>query len=253
MSAAAKKQLEAVAAKKTEIANVSSELRQIEAQQTEITRDQERLRQNINSLNRVQGQQAQVNRYAAELASQGHRAGPTARPSERTAQAPGGAAVGIERPHGEARVLRVALAGYGNVARAFARLLAAQRAVYPFRIVAVHTAHHGTAYDLKGLPIEPLFGPSAGSIDEFLTRARAEVFLELTPLAPDTGEPATSYIRAAFAQGLHVVTANKGPVAFAYAELQEEERAAPAWSSASRPSPWTARRSTTWCATTCPA
>jgi len=39
-------------------------------QMTEIAKDQDRLRQNINSLNRVEGQQAQVSRYAAELAKQ---------------------------------------------------------------------------------------------------------------------------------------------------------------------------------------
>src|SRR6185295_16717182 len=35
-------------------------------------------------------------------------------------------------------------------------------------------------------------------------------------------EPATSHIRAAFARGMHVVTANKGPVAHAYAALREQ-------------------------------
>jgi len=28
-----------------------------------------------------------------------------------------------------------------------------------------HTAHHGTAYDLGGLPLEPEFGPVASSIE----------------------------------------------------------------------------------------
>ena len=122
--------------------------------------------------------------------------------------------------------MRVAIAGYGNVARAFARLLEKQRTVYPFRIVAAHTGHHGTAYDLKGLSVEPAFGPAASSIEEFLDRARAEVFIELTPLNPESGQPATSHIRAAFARGLHVITANKGPLAFAYSELKEEARRA---------------------------
>ena len=120
--------------------------------------------------------------------------------------------------------MRVAIFGYGRVARALARLLARQRHVYPFRIVAAHTLRHGTAYDLHGLPEEPPFGPAAASAEEFLDRARAEILVELTTLDPENGEPAASHIRAAFARGMHVVTANKGPVACAYAELAELAR-----------------------------
>ena len=120
--------------------------------------------------------------------------------------------------------MKVALIGYGNVGRAFARLVEKKRAAFPFRICGAHTARHGTAYDPKGLPVEPAFGPAAASVDEFLALARPEVAIELTPLNPESGEPAVSHIRAAFQRGIHVVTANKGPVAFAYAELAEEAR-----------------------------
>jgi homoserine dehydrogenase len=115
--------------------------------------------------------------------------------------------------------LRVAVLGYGRVARALARLIALESRVYPFRIVAAHTLRHGTAYDLHGLPEEPAFGPPAASAEEFLRRSRAEILVELTPLAPADGEPAASHIRAAFALGMHVVTANKGPIACCYSEL----------------------------------
>jgi len=50
--------------------------------------------------------------------------------------------------------------------------------------------------------------------------------IELTTLNPSTGEPAISHIRAAFARGRHVVTANKGPIAHAYSALAEEARRA---------------------------
>jgi len=46
------------------------------------------------------------------------------------------------------------------------------------------------------------------------------VVLELTPLNPHSGQPATDHIRAALAAGKHVVTANKGPIAYAYRELR---------------------------------
>ncbi len=122
--------------------------------------------------------------------------------------------------------MKLALIGYGNVGRAFARLMQRKQSTYPSRIVAIHTARHGTAYDPKGLPPEPVFGTPAGNIDEFLDKARAEVAIELTPLNPESGEPAISHIRAAFARGMHVVTANKGPIAFAYSALRREAIAA---------------------------
>lgn len=120
--------------------------------------------------------------------------------------------------------MRLALIGFGNVGRAFARLLEAKRNQYPFRIVAAHTARHGTAYSDRGLGAEPVFGPPAATVDDFLDRAQPEIAIELTTLEPATGEPATTHIRRAFARGVHVVTANKGPIAHAYASLCEEAR-----------------------------
>ncbi len=122
------------------------------------------------------------------------------------------------------RHLRVSLIGYGHVGRAFARLLESRRSVFPFRIVGIHTAHHGTAYDGRGLPLSPEFGPAAASVDEFLDRSQPEVVIEITTLNPTDGEPAISHIRSAFARGLHVITANKGPVAHAYRSLRTEAR-----------------------------
>ena len=122
--------------------------------------------------------------------------------------------------------MRVALIGYGNVGKAFARLLLAKRGVYPFRIVGIHTKRHGTAYDAKGLGVDPAFGPAAPSVEEFLDHSQPDVLIEITTLAPNTGEPAISHIRAAFQRHLHVITANKGPIAHAYAVLAAEARAA---------------------------
>lgn len=118
--------------------------------------------------------------------------------------------------------MRIALIGYGNVGRALAQLLARKRAVHPFRITGIHTARHGTALARKGLPREPRFGPPAASVGEFLDAAGAEIAVELTTLNPLDGEPAVSHVRAAFARGMHVATANKGPVAHRFAELRQE-------------------------------
>jgi homoserine dehydrogenase len=118
--------------------------------------------------------------------------------------------------------LRIALIGYGNAGRALAALIQKQGRTFPFRIVGIHTARHGTAYDSAGLSLEPKFGPAARSIDEFLDHADCDTVVEITTLNPATGEPALSHIRAAFARRRHVVTANKGPIAHAYASLRAQ-------------------------------
>jgi len=122
--------------------------------------------------------------------------------------------------------LRLALIGYGNAGRAFARLVKRKRGEFPFLIVGIHTARHGTAYDAAGIPLDPVFGPAAKSIDEFLDRAESDAVVEITTLNPATGEPAISHIRAAFARRRHVITANKGPIAHAYSDLAEEAQGA---------------------------
>jgi homoserine dehydrogenase len=122
--------------------------------------------------------------------------------------------------------LKLAIIGYGNVGRALARLLSKKRGDFPFTITGIHTLRHGTAIDPAGLPEDPIFGPRLASIDEFLDAAHADTAVELTTLEPYTGEPAISHIRAALARGLHVVTANKGPVAHAYTALRDQASAA---------------------------
>ena len=120
--------------------------------------------------------------------------------------------------------MRLALIGYGNVGRSLAALIERKRRAFPFRIVAIHTARHGTAYDPAGVPLEPKFGPAAASVGEFLERADCDAVVEITTLNPATGEPAISHIRAAFARKRHVITANKGPIAHAYAALRTEAK-----------------------------
>jgi homoserine dehydrogenase len=122
--------------------------------------------------------------------------------------------------------VRLALIGFGNVGKALARLIHDQSREFPFRITGIHTLRHGTAVDPEGLPADPRFGARAASIEEFLEAAHADAAVELTTLDPFTGEPAISHIRAALARRMHVVTANKGPIAHAYSSLRQEAEAA---------------------------
>ena len=86
----------------------------------------------------------------------------------------------------------------------------------------MHTARHGTAFNPKGLESNPALGPAIGSVAEFLGRAQPSVLLEITTLNPETGEIAISHIPSAFTRKIHVITANKGPIAHAFAELRQE-------------------------------
>jgi len=66
---AARAQLQQIAAKKREIAASDGALRQTDADIAATTQDESRMRSNIESLNRVTGQQEQVQQYARQLAA----------------------------------------------------------------------------------------------------------------------------------------------------------------------------------------
>jgi homoserine dehydrogenase len=127
--------------------------------------------------------------------------------------------------------LRIALLGHGNVARALVRLLLRKqdelRAAYDFdwRITGALSRRLGAALDPAGLDPQTLLdpvrlGPPMEALD-FIARCTADVLIELSVLNPQTGQPAVDHVRAALAAGRHVVTANKGPLAFAYRELRD--------------------------------
>ena len=135
--------------------------------------------------------------------------------------------------------IRLALLGFGNVGRAFARLLAEKSAELlesrslEFSITGIFTARHGCLIDEQGIDalkaatllengmsFQPLEnGLSAPSGLDFIHICPADVLLENSPVNYSDGQPALSHVRAALEKGMHVITANKGPVAHAYRDL----------------------------------
>lgn len=135
--------------------------------------------------------------------------------------------------------LSLALVGFGNVGRAFARLLLrkqeplARDYELTFKVVGIATGRHGQAIDPRGLdlehalalaeqgsPLDPLSKmPAPKDNIAFIHACPADVLFENTPVNHQTGRPASDYLRAALEQGMHAITANKGPVVHAYAEL----------------------------------
>jgi len=62
------------------------------------------------------------------------------------------------------------------------------------------------------------------NVTYWLDRSRADVFFETSSLHPQSGQPATDHLRAALHHGAHAISANKGPVVHAYAELMSLAR-----------------------------
>ncbi len=142
--------------------------------------------------------------------------------------------------------LALALVGFGNVARRFLKLLdeAADRLDFQWRLVAVATRHHGSVVNPDGIDARRADATvdAAQSLDRLdpdprersgidvirqVTNTLAEdardgqlVVVETSVLDIDRGEPAVSHVRASLEGLAHVVTANKGPAAFAYDELE---------------------------------
>ena len=119
-----------------------------------------------------------------------------------------------------ARNTRLALVGFGNVGRALARMLAATRA--PFVVTAIGTRSHGAVVDANGIELAAILAGTDLPLRVLppMRELPADVLVEITTLDAATGEPALTHIRDALAAGMHVVTANKGPIARAYRELE---------------------------------
>jgi homoserine dehydrogenase len=137
------------------------------------------------------------------------------------------------------RNLSLALVGFGNVGKAFARLLLdkQKRLLQEFhlqiKVTGITTRSHGSAIDPAGIDLEAALSlieqsqpldqlsqfPLAGGVLDFIRACPADVLFENTPVNHHTGQPAVEYLRAGLEKGMHAVTANKGPVVHAYAEL----------------------------------
>jgi homoserine dehydrogenase len=95
-----------------------------------------------------------------------------------------------------------------------------------WRLTGVATRRAGWVADSDGLnPIALLNGhwpaahppsPVPQSVSEWLEKSRADVFFETSSLDPHSGQPAIDHIKAALNHGAHAVSANKGPVVYAY-------------------------------------
>jgi len=142
---------------------------------------------------------------------------------------------------------KLAFLGFGNVGKALARLLLQksreleERYNLTFSVTGIATGKHGIAINPQGIELgdvltllkddkqgdisQSSFGKPPSDNFEFIRACGADVLFENTPVNYETGQPAVDHIHLALELGMHVVTANKGPVVHAYRSLTDQARA----------------------------
>ncbi len=139
------------------------------------------------------------------------------------------------------KTCRVLLLGYGVAGKAFARILEKtyqsilKEKGIDVKIVGITTGSRGSLLCADGIDLaeatrqleeEGRFDPHGAcysTVDSMTAAAQwdYDVLMELTPLNIFTGEPATTHIKTALGRGKHAISANKGPLAWHYAELRD--------------------------------
>ncbi len=142
------------------------------------------------------------------------------------------------------KTVRLALIGFGNVGQGLVQILYDKGDQYAenfglrFKVVAVTDLVYGSAYNPEGLDLLTLLnaGSEHGNLSRLpthgndwdalgtISQCNADVIVEVSYTDFETGEPATSHIRAAIESQKHVVTSNKGPIALKYRELTDLAR-----------------------------
>ena len=134
---------------------------------------------------------------------------------------------------------RLLLSGLGNVGRSFLELTLSQGDVVASRygislLVVGAVDSGGAAIDPAGLDVEALIAtkraggsvarlegvgvPGMSAVD-MAQHVSGDVLLEATLTNLRDGQPGLDVIRTALSRGIHVVSANKGPIVLAYDEV----------------------------------
>ena len=127
---------------------------------------------------------------------------------------------------------RLCFLGFGNVGRALARLLVSKsnelRESYgiEWEIAGVATRRMGWRASKNAIDVASVLAGNDETavlhgIDEWLAIAKPDVVFETTSLNPETGQPAIEHLKKSLQAGAHAITANKGPIVYAYDELNE--------------------------------
>jgi len=106
---------------------------------------------------------------------------------------------------------------------------------YVIKVTAIAGRSKGGIINSQGIDLEKALRDvkTTGSFDtsaedtvnmdtlQVIRQCSANVLVELSTLSIYDGQPAISYIEAAFNRGMHVITGNKGPIAWKYQKLRD--------------------------------
>lgn len=141
-------------------------------------------------------------------------------------------------------ILRLAIIGFGNVGQEFARMLMAKRdwllksKGLDVEVHVISTKNRGSITSKQPIDLEKAlrvmktegtlksYGPETTTLKpaELLSKSDADLMVELSTLNIESGQPARDHIRIAMENGMDVITANKGPIAFEYNDLRNMAR-----------------------------
>lgn len=139
------------------------------------------------------------------------------------------------------RKKNICLVGFGNASRAFCNILVEKReeikqiTEYDVNVVAIAGRSKGNLLHEKGIDLHQVLsevdeygkfhesneGLVSFSTVELIEKSNADIMIELSSLSITDGEPAITHIEKAFQCNMHVITANKGPIAWRYRKLQK--------------------------------
>ncbi|MBS3995077.1 MAG: hypothetical protein KGZ33_04725 [Alkaliphilus sp.] len=139
------------------------------------------------------------------------------------------------------RKLNICLIGFGNAGKEFCSLLINKRehilelTGFDLEIRVIATKTKGSLINMQGIDLQKaldeidLLGrfdkknlsfTQCSSLD-LIQQSKADILIELSTLSIADGQPAIKHIETAFQNGSHVITANKGPLAWAYSKLKD--------------------------------
>ena len=141
----------------------------------------------------------------------------------------------------QGKIVKLCLIGFGNSGQELCRILLERKdrikalTGYVVEVVAVATKSRGNLVGSSGLDLDGLLemvekeggfhghsNLTRGDTVEVIKVSGADVLIELSTLSIKDGQPALSHIETALDQGMQIITANKGPIAWAYKRLKEK-------------------------------
>ncbi len=140
--------------------------------------------------------------------------------------------------------INICLVGFGNAAQEFCRLLIERKMElkestgYDVKVTAIAGRSKGAIINAKGINLAKALSDveNSGRFDssakdrvtmetlQVIQHCNANLLVELSTLSIYDGEPAITHIETAFNIGMHVITGNKGPIAFKYQKLRDHAK-----------------------------